>query len=325
MKDGQEKLSQLFGAPVQYCYNPTSQSHFEDVFGLFGDLTQAGTQKLGRITNEVNSLVLHLREAVAAVGKGGCVVHIAHSQGALITSLASKLLTHDEMRQIEVIALGGAAAIRKTSQFPFRRCINYYSVNDPLLWVAPTAEQSLRSGRVVGNADEEFCFLAPRARDPVEDHALLGPTYLQALKWEAARFRMEHRSLAYKTLHPIYFATITILRVIHEQFQKLLKFVLHHILHAAITIALAAKTSFQQLDSMLRQWIIRPFVIMVMLLFDRIQQVRGREEEYYKMVTKEEIIKAKAVAIQSSKRGTNATKNNKEVRTGTTTKRGQTP
>jgi hypothetical protein len=168
------EISRFFGGKrVDFYHNPTSMANEDDVAGYYRDLTQAGTQKLGRITQEVDGLVKHLKDAVKSVGKGGRIVHIAHSQGALVTSLAAKQLTPLEMNQIEVLAFGGAAVLRSTPETPFRRCINYYSVNDPLLWVAPSAEQALRSGFVM---DEEFCFLAPRIGDPIADHHLLGPT-----------------------------------------------------------------------------------------------------------------------------------------------------
>lgn len=89
--------------------------------GYLSDLTQAGTQKLGRITEEVDTLVKHLRVALTLVGKNGLVIHIAHSQGALITALAAKQLNPLEMNRIEVIAFGGAAALRSTAKTPFRR------------------------------------------------------------------------------------------------------------------------------------------------------------------------------------------------------------
>jgi hypothetical protein len=195
MTEGKEYISQLFGGkPVLFCYNPTAMAHEEDMLGYLQDLSQAGTQKLGYTTAEVNSLVQHLREAIANVGPKGLVIHIAHSQGALITSLATKQLQPSEMRQIEVLAFGGAAALTKTPRTPFQRCINYYSVNDPLLLVVPQAAQALRSGFAASR--DEFCFLAPRAGDPVADHNLFGPTYAQALEWEGARFqRMFESSL----------------------------------------------------------------------------------------------------------------------------------
>lgn len=58
MHKGRSAISQLFGGKyVSFCYNPTSKSNKDDVIGYMGDLAQAGTQKLGRITEEVNALV----------------------------------------------------------------------------------------------------------------------------------------------------------------------------------------------------------------------------------------------------------------------------
>jgi hypothetical protein len=134
------------------------------------------------------------------------VIHIAHSQGALITFLAAKRLTKEELSQIEVIAFGGAEVLRYSESFPFARCINYYSVNDPLLFVNPSAAKALRSGfmgvgggvttessqlaeMVNPNAEPELVFLTPKAGDPIEDHGLFGPTYMDALKWEGRRYQ----------------------------------------------------------------------------------------------------------------------------------------
>lgn len=187
MVEGQVELSKFFGGkPIIFCHNPTAMTDDQDVRGYLTDLTQAGSQKLGLITQEVEALVLHLKEAVAAVGPNGCVVHIAHSQGALVTYLAIRQLSIEEMQRMEVMTFGGAAAIRQTPQTPFKRCINYYAINDPLLMVVPSAEAALRSGLVDHNS--EFCFLAPRCGDPVLDHNLWGLTYAQALRWEGDRF-----------------------------------------------------------------------------------------------------------------------------------------
>ncbi len=154
-----------------------------------------------------------MKEAVQIVGPKGKVIHIAHSQGALITSLAVKRLTKQEMSQMEIICFGGAEAMESSSTYPFARCINYYSVNDPLLFVVPSAAKALRSGFMgVGgikhhknnggqsitasslaalvdpDAEPEFVFLTPRAGDPIEDHGLFGPTYIDALRWEGRRY-----------------------------------------------------------------------------------------------------------------------------------------
>ena len=201
MQEDGRKISDIFGTKCWYCLNPTAMANDNDMIGYLNDLTQAGTQKLGRITEEVTALVKHLKEAVAFVGKKGRVIHIAHSQGALITFLAAKRLTPMEMNRIEVIAFGGAAALRKTPETPFFRCINYYSLNDPLLWVVPSAEQALRSGLV---GDSDFVFLAPRIGDPIQDHHLLAPTYLQALSWEGQRYRATYQSVVYRLAKTVF-------------------------------------------------------------------------------------------------------------------------
>jgi len=82
MEEGTEQLYHLFGRPqdLDYCYNPTAMTNDDDHFGFFNDLTQAGTQKLGRITTEVDELVKYLKDALKVVGPSGRVIHIAHSQ-----------------------------------------------------------------------------------------------------------------------------------------------------------------------------------------------------------------------------------------------------
>mmetsp|Transcript_7158 Transcript_7158/g.10261 ORF Transcript_7158/g.10261 Transcript_7158/m.10261 type:complete len:198 (-) Transcript_7158:184-777(-) len=101
------------------------------------------------------------------------------------------------MEQIEIICFGGAESIHRTSQQPFARCINYYSINDPLLLVVPSAARALRTGflgsaqisdNAIGSGEPEFVFLSPRSGDPIIDHGLLGPTYIDALEWEGRRY-----------------------------------------------------------------------------------------------------------------------------------------
>lgn len=203
-------IQDLFGGTEpEFCHNPTAMTSEEDYMGYLGDLTQAGAQKLGRITAEVNSLVRHLKAALGRVGKNGRIVHIAHSQGALITSLAARQLNATEMSRIEVIAFGGAAALRRCAATPFARCVNYYSVNDPLLALVPSAERALRSGflgvcsRGLPSDEPEFVFLTPRGGDPVLDHGLLGPTYLQALQWEGRRFQRLYQPISHRAARAV--------------------------------------------------------------------------------------------------------------------------
>ncbi len=219
------------GKKVEFYHNPTKMIDEKDTKGYFSDLSQAGQQKyLGRITSEVNGLVEHLKAAVRSVEKhNGIVVHIAHSQGALVTCLAAKQLTPIEMSKIEVIAFGGATPVRSTPETPFRRCVNYYSLNDPLLFLNPTAESALRSGfnqhfyssssSANANANEdEFCFLAPRIGDPIADHMLLGPTYASALEWEGRRFERKYQSYVHRTVR---FALLTSLSIVNTIIQFL--------------------------------------------------------------------------------------------------------
>jgi hypothetical protein len=251
------------GKKVEFYHNPTKMVDEKDTRGYFSDLTQAGQQKyLGRITSEVNGLVEHLRAAVRSVGgektKNGIVVHIAHSQGALVTCLAAKQLTPLEMSKIEVISFGGATPVRSTPETPFKRCVNYYSVNDPLLFLNPSAESALRSGfnhhiyysnqnQNNKNNKDEFCFLAPRVGDPIADHMLLGPTYASALKWEGKRFKRKYQSYLRRTFRSTLLASLSIVSAIFQflvlVWQKLV-FALSELrirLRRALVLSLAAK------------------------------------------------------------------------------------
>ncbi|CAB9524719.1 expressed unknown protein [Seminavis robusta] len=215
MNDGKTKISKLFGGKrVDFCHNPTAMAHDDDYFGFVGDLSQAGTQKLGRITTEVNALVAHLKAALSAVGKRGVVVHIAHSQGALVTALAVRQLTLVEMNRLEIIAFGGATALVITPTTPFRRCVNYYAANDPLLLLVPAAQEALRSGFV---GSDEYCFLAPREGDPMADHGLLGLTYGRALEWEGLRFQRKYQSPVYRATRTLIVWWMAVLQLLYTR------------------------------------------------------------------------------------------------------------
>jgi hypothetical protein len=272
-------IAKFFGGKkVEFYHNPTKMVDEKDTRGYFSDLTQAGQQKyLGRITAEVNGLVEHLRAAVRSVGgtedttttttkkssNSGIVVHIAHSQGALVTCLAAKQLTPLEMSKIEVISFGGATPVRSTPLTPFKRCVNYYSVNDPLLFLNPSAEAALRSGfnhniyysnhhqnqdqNTEKQKEDEFCFLAPRVGDPIADHMLLGPTYASALEWEGKRFERKYQSYLQRTVRSTLLASLSIVSAIFQflvvVWQKL-AIVLSELrvrLRRALVVSLAAK------------------------------------------------------------------------------------
>lgn len=277
MDEGRQIISKYFaGKPILFCYNPTAMSHDDDVRGYLTDLTQAGQQKLGIITEEVESLVRHLKKSVAAVGKNGCVVHIAHSQGALITSLATQQLSLTEMGQMEILAFGGAAALRKTPQTPFKRCINYYSVNDPLLMVVPSAAQALRSGLLVGDGDDEFCFLAPRIGDPIQDHNLWGPTYRQALQWEGDRFQRTYLSPLYRISHFLTVFMAMILQAMTDRFQSLSTKILSTTLSFCSRVYINTVELYSEIKRLIVERLIRP----LLLVWELIMQMWRRGEKY---------------------------------------------
>jgi hypothetical protein len=163
MVDPTYVISSAFGnVKVDYCHNPSAMTSESDYIGFVKDGIQASGHQMGRVTKEVDTLVDHLRDALDEVGRSGKVIHIAHSQGSVITWLAAKRLTPEECRRIEVISFGGAATIC-TSEFPFSRCINYYAVNDPILNVVPAAVKALRTGFSFGSGmEQEIIFLASR-------------------------------------------------------------------------------------------------------------------------------------------------------------------
>ena len=96
--------------------------------GALSDLSQAALQKVfSADTEEVRQLAKHLSTHLDAMGGDGLLVHIAHSQGALITSLCRRHLTVAQRARIHVIVLGGAASI---SDREFGSAVNYYCTNE---------------------------------------------------------------------------------------------------------------------------------------------------------------------------------------------------
>ena len=105
---------------------------------------------------------------------------------------------------MECICFGGGAAITR-AEFPcFRRIVNYYSVNDPLLFVVPSAAKALQSGIFMATSgqESEYVFLTPRAGNPAMDHSLLGPTYREVLAWEGRRFQNQYQNAIVRKTRP---------------------------------------------------------------------------------------------------------------------------
>ena len=96
--------------------------------GALSDLSQAALQKVFSADTEgVRQLAQHLSTHLEAVGSDGLLVHIAHSQGALITSLCLRHLTIAQRARVHVIVLGTAESI---SDREFGSAVNYYCTNE---------------------------------------------------------------------------------------------------------------------------------------------------------------------------------------------------
>jgi len=95
-----------------------------------------------------------------------------------------------DRKRIHVINFGGARSITRKY---FAKAVNYYARNDPILYVNRRAYSLMQ--KVMNQTDQEviyqkhntsFVFLRGRAQHPLADHAILGPTYMEAIQREAA-------------------------------------------------------------------------------------------------------------------------------------------
>ena len=210
-------IGELFGAKCYPFWNPTA--------GALLDFSQAARQKLfSSETPEVRGLANHLREHIAAVGKNGIVVHIAHSQGSLITFLCSRHLTIAERAKIKVISIGGAQSLTDND---FASTVNYYTTNEPMLFFDSRASKALKllqaHGRPIAQQSNSsdsrhvesslrwrsdrpgveiifdscrFVFIHPLEGGflGINDHSINSTSYNVALRHEGETFRAQHLS-----------------------------------------------------------------------------------------------------------------------------------
>ena len=132
-----------------------------------------------------------------------------------MTYLAARYhLTANETSRIDIATFGGGRSITR-KYFAGGSIVNYYSHNDPLLLVdkrasllskllnASTARQMCHENENTTyneirdiKHNTTFVFLDGLTKNPIRDHDMEGPTYLQALKLEAVEHkkRMSHLS-----------------------------------------------------------------------------------------------------------------------------------
>ena len=99
--------------------------------------------------------------------------------------------------------------------------------------IVASADQALRSGYVAD--DSEFCFLSPRTGDPLDEHSLMGLTYMEALSWEGNRFQQVYQGLIYRTTRSILLFCIALWRTLSMKLRALLRAVLLPLIVAAIS------------------------------------------------------------------------------------------
>ena len=183
-------ISKAFGdVNVHYVCNETA--------GFWNDLAQAGMQKIaGRVTPEVKALAIHFKKLIHDLGgvdSGGKIIHLAHSQGAIITYLAKAYLTSAELKMIDVITFGAAQVITSDS---YNTALNYISEKDPLLFINRAALAVWRSGKPTN----EIICLEPIDAEGYIDHSMDGPTYKSALRLVAQSFKDDYETYAAKAL-----------------------------------------------------------------------------------------------------------------------------
>ena len=119
-------------------------------------------------------------------------------------------------------------------------------------------------------AEPEFVFLTPRAGDPIEDHGLFGPTYIDALKWEGRRYI----TLYLPPWHPMVQFAVEKSNSLYDAFILLLKIILRHTL---LPIIVFARNTNEQIKENILVPIMMVFINVWKKMLDIIRIVRGED------------------------------------------------
>ena len=191
-----DNLERIFECRVMPFYNPTS--------GWWADFSKATFERYFKKPADeevVVNLTAHLRTCLDYAGKGGRVLHIAHSGGAILTYLCAKrYLTTSERARIDVTTFGGGRSL--TRKYFTGRTINYYARNDPLLLVDSRAQAMSKMVKnetwdevVYTKHNTSFIFLKGQLKNPIADHGMEGPTYGLGIEREAILHKERHVAL----------------------------------------------------------------------------------------------------------------------------------
>jgi len=183
-------ISRVFGGVnVHYLYNPSTgflKDFYEGMKQYFHDDKKPLDGDKAII---VQQLVNYFRRMIADLGGingGGRIVHLAHSQGGMITQLASQLLTQEERDMIDVVTF---ASVKIVSAKDYGSVINYMSNKDP----AGHVNSGISLWRSNQSTDE-IIYLDPIPYNGYIDHSMQNPTYKSALMAVGQKFRVEYET-----------------------------------------------------------------------------------------------------------------------------------
>lgn len=111
---------------------------------------------------------------------------IVEHQGALITMLASKHLSAADKARIEVLTFGAAQSVDASAGF--KRAINYYAMNDPVLYVDVAAARAwsfLDKSAVDAAMASRGSSVAPEEADEVDELEALLQRAVKQRRWHA--------------------------------------------------------------------------------------------------------------------------------------------
>lgn len=182
IRDGARESAEIIsrthgGINVHYLFRPSDgltrdlMQGFLTVFGIFGYVSPSAT----RLAEGWRELIAEM----GGVGKGGLIVHYAHSLGGGETANARRLLTPEEQKMIRVTTFGSAKVIPEEG---FIKVHHYISAYDGVMVADAVGYLNAFMSR-----DPHVTFLEPHGYFGL-DHLFTGVTYQKMLEVLGRRF-----------------------------------------------------------------------------------------------------------------------------------------
>ncbi len=167
------------GVPVHYVYSASD--------GFTGDILRSLFSKVGFLSRQAQLLVKTWKKLINELGgpgKGGLIIHYAHSLGGTDTQSALSYLTPEERKMIKVFTFGSPTLVADNS---CQSVMNYVSLKDgiPIL-------SGLDYLKAFLGWREDVTFVESNTTMPLIDHFLSGETYRRILEELGRKFQEEH-------------------------------------------------------------------------------------------------------------------------------------